>query len=183
MLGHCILLLQEQQLCSLHCHVTTTVIINWWKAAGSVHADEIVCYQVWNNFQKSWRRREKSKSKEDSPTDNASPKSAIELKNIAHSRTKSDITPTATGSNNRISKPFKSLNRSKSIASARDKWKISSSYGLLPFLTKDNSKNSFQLLRQGPTIFSCSISESRVAFLSSLVCLPPRYHFTSHTTI
>ena len=87
--------------------------------------------------------------KEDSPTDNASPKSAIEMaqktiKSIAHSRTKSDITPTATGtgsSGKSGGKTF-SLSRSKSIASARDKWKISSSYGLLPFLSKDNSKNS-----------------------------------------
>ena len=39
------------------------------------------------------------------------------------------------------SKTF-SLSRSKSIASARDKWKISSSYGLLPFLSKENSKNN-----------------------------------------
>ena len=84
--------------------------------------------------------------KVDSPSDNSSPKSAMELahktiKEVAHSRTKSDITPTATTNNGKSSKTF-SLSRSKSIASARDKWKISSSYGLLPFLSKDNSKNN-----------------------------------------
>ena len=99
----------------------------------------------------SSRRRDKSCSKlkeENSPSlENGSPKSAIEIahktiKEITHSRTKSDITPTATGSNSGKSTKTFSLSRSKSIASARDKWKISSSYGLLPFLSKENSKNN-----------------------------------------
>ena len=95
------------------------------------------------------RRRDRSSSKlreERSPSDHGSPKSAFEIvhKNIremAHLRTKSDITPTATGNSVKPSKTF-SLSRSKSIASARDKWKISSSYGLLPFLSRDSSKSN-----------------------------------------
>ena len=94
------------------------------------------------------RRRDRSSSKlreERSPSDQGSPKSAFEnahknIREMAHFRTKSDITPTATN-NTKPSKTF-SLSRSKSIASARDKWKISSSYGLLPFLSRDSSKSN-----------------------------------------
>ena len=32
------------------------------------------------------------------------------------------------------------MSRSKSIASARDRWKLSSSYGLLPFLGKEKQE-------------------------------------------
>ena len=97
------------------------------------------------------RRREKNsaKLKEDTTSDHGSPKSAMEsvhknLREMAHFRTKSDVTPTASsGSGARASggRTF-SLSRSKSIASARDKWKLSTSYGLLPFLSRDNSKNN-----------------------------------------
>ena len=102
---------------------------------------------IYTYFKQS-RRRDRSSSKlreERSPSDQGSPKSAFEnvqknIREMAHFRTKSDITPTATN-NTKPSKTF-SLSRSKSIASARDKWKISSSYGLLPFLSRDSSKSN-----------------------------------------
>ena len=52
-----------------------------------------------------------------------------------YSRTKSDITQ----SGSKVGRSF-TLSRSKSIASARDRWKLSSSYGLLPFLGKEKQE-------------------------------------------
>ena len=80
------------------------------------------------------RRRDKNSSKmkeENSPSESG-------LKDVGHMRTKSDITPSlsSSGSGGKSSRSF-SLSRSKSIASARDKWKFSNSYGLLPFLNRD----------------------------------------------
>ena len=51
------------------------------------------------------------------------------------SRTKSDITQSVS----KVGRSF-TLSRSKSIASARDRWKLSSSYGLLPFLGKEKQE-------------------------------------------
>ena len=58
------------------------------------------------------------------------------LKEISHSRTKSDIIQS---NNHKVGRSF-TLSRSKSIASARDRWKLSSSYGLLPFLGKEKQE-------------------------------------------
>ena len=72
-------------------------------------------------------------------------------------RTKSDITPTTPSSAKVFLHILKlvtlcysvqagrsfSLSRSKSIAgSAREKWRLSSSYGLLPFLAREGKENS-----------------------------------------
>ena len=54
---------------------------------------------------------------------------------LHYSRTKSDITQ----SGSKVGRSF-TLSRSKSIASARDRWKLSSSYGLLPFLGKEKQE-------------------------------------------
>ena len=83
------------------------------------------------------RRRDKnsSKLKEESPTESVSPHRTF--KEVAHMRTKSDITPTLSSTGSGKSSRSFSLSRSKSIASARDKWKFSNSYGLLPFLNRD----------------------------------------------
>ena len=90
------------------------------------------------------RRRDKnsSKMKEESPSEGG-------LKDIGHMRTKSDITPSlsSSGSGGKSSRSF-SLSRSKSIASARDKWKFSNSYGLLPFLNRDLKHNLNQSLEK-----------------------------------
>ena len=92
------------------------------------------------------RRRDKnsSKMKEDSSPGESG------LKDVSsHMRTKSDITPSlsSSGSGGKSSRSF-SLSRSKSIASARDKWKFSNSYGLLPFLNRDLKHNLNQSLEK-----------------------------------
>ena len=127
--------------------VKTPVITSKWRVAGQSVYLKGLCLTIKNLIINS-RRRDRSSSKlreERSPSDQSSPKSAFEnahknIREMAHFRTKSDITPTATN-NTKPSKTF-SLSRSKSIASARDKWKISSSYGLLPFLSRDSSKSN-----------------------------------------
>jgi C-terminal processing protease CtpA/Prc len=78
-------------------------------------------YQQMESLQ---RRGERLSGK---ASNNGSPQS---LKDVSHVRTKSDITP----SGSKAGRSF-TLSRSKSIASARDRWKLSASYGLLPFLS------------------------------------------------
>ena len=59
----------------------------------------------------------------------------LNIISINCSRTKSDITQSVS----KVGRSF-TLSRSKSIASARDRWKLSSSYGLLPFLGKEKQE-------------------------------------------
>ena len=59
----------------------------------------------------------------------------LDFISINCSRTKSDITQSVS----KVGRSF-TLSRSKSIASARDRWKLSSSYGLLPFLGKEKQE-------------------------------------------
>ena len=95
------------------------------------------------------RRRDKnsSKLKEESPTESVSPHRTF--KEVAHMRTKSDITPTLSSTGSGKSSRSFSLSRSKSIASARDKWKFSNSYGLLPFLNRDLKHNLNESIEKG----------------------------------